>query len=127
MRVLTIDDDSVSTFIIRENLRIINEEIEVNEKLSLVDALLFLRNRLKKKSIPDVIICDYNLPPYTAKDFLRIYKQHFQPAFPSTKIFIISASIDQNIRNEISNYDFITGVYNKADFDEKLIKIVSVD
>ena len=124
MLILTVDDDIVNNLIIRENIKIINKKIVVIEKSTLVDAICFLRNCREKATIPEFIFCDYNLPPYSGKDFIRIFKRFFLQKCASTKIYLISAAVDQNLKDEIVGYDFIAGLYNKTDFDEKLKKII---
>ncbi len=123
--ILTIDDDYVNNIIIRENIKTIDDRIEVIEKSSLIDAICFLRNCRDKKSIPAIILCDYNLPPYTGQDFARIYKRFFFKKNDPTKIFLISATIDQNLTAEIEKYKFISAVFNKSEFDEMLEEIIS--
>ncbi len=125
MRILTIDDDYVNNIIIRENIKTFDDRIEVIEKSSLIDAICFLKNCKDKDSIPAIIFCDFNLPPYTGLDFARIFKRFFLKKINPTKIFLISATIDQNLTAEIEKYKFISAVFNKSEFDEMLEEIIS--
>jgi response regulator RpfG family c-di-GMP phosphodiesterase len=125
MRILTIDDDMVNNLIMRENIKQIDPSIEVVEKMSLIDGILLLKSCKNKPSFPDFVFCDFNLPPFNAKDFIRVFNKFFFRQHPRTKIFIISAAVDNHLLGEIDEYEFVKGVLNKLDFDNHLRQILS--
>lgn len=127
MRILTIDDDAINNLIMRENIKQVDSGIEVIEKMSLIDGILFLKSCKNGPDFPEYVFCDLNLPPYTAKDFIRVFDKYFHHAHSETKVFIISAAVDNNPGRSIGEYPFLKGVLNKLEFDENLRQILSAE
>ena len=124
MRILTIDDDIVNNLIIKENIKLIDSSIEVTDTTNLVDGVLFLKKCKRDSDFPELIFCDLNLPPYSATDFVRIFNKFFTKYHETTKLFIISAALDERIKAEMQGYSFLKGFLNKLDFDEQLDEIL---
>ena len=127
MQILTIDDDMINNLIMRENIKQIDKNIYVIEKMSLIDGVLYLKSCKNKADFPEFIFCDLNLPPYTAKDFIRIFNKYFYPLHAYTRIYIISAAVDNKPERSMGEYPFLKGVLNKLEFDDRLREILSTE
>jgi len=67
-------------------------------------------NSFKK---PDLILLDLNMPVMDGWEFLEIYQQKYALLFPTTKILILSSTVNPKDKQRADQYLFIIGFENK--------------
>jgi len=70
--ILLVEDDDVDKMIVERALTDLNEKTQLVPTRNGAEALMYLRNRTKKK--PCLILLDWNMPKMNGQEFLTIVK-----------------------------------------------------
>jgi CheY-like chemotaxis protein len=115
--VLCIDDDRVSTFVMQLSLEKSAFCSEINIFNDGEMALEFFKNQsrlpITQRNIPELIFLDLNMPGLDGFDFLEYYASMFFPAFPDTKIIILTSSPDPEDQYKTRIYPFVLEYISK--------------
>lgn len=89
-------DDNVIELNVCESLLRSTFNCKVNSVKSVAGALEFLKKIRAGDEVPDVIICDLNLPYLDGYDFLKEYEGLPDHIKKSSRLYILSGSYDDN-------------------------------
>jgi CheY-like chemotaxis protein len=117
-KILMIEDDSITQILnkmVMKNTQFCNSvDVVFNGHLAIEYLENFTlnntENTLKK---PDLILLDLNMPVMDGWDFLEMYNQKYAGLFPSTKILILSSTVNPNDKERAAQDPIIIGFENK--------------
>jgi len=122
-RLLLIDDDEIGNFIFKERVNIsdmpVTCEALPNGKEAL-NYLLKLEEQGRKDQFPDVIFLDFQMPEMNGLEFLDKYNALLHSNHKSTKLVLVSASIDTETLKKAETYDAFTAYLDKPVFPHHL-------
>ncbi len=118
-RISLIDDDEVSNFIYRKLIKLISEDIQIQEYTN-ADQAIESMYALHSEEMPQIIFLDINLAGKTAWDFIDSFS--LLPDFQrkNTKIYILSASLDERDIIRAHRSPYVNGFLGKPVSFEKL-------
>lgn len=97
-KVMLVDDQEISNFIMRKYIEMCAPEVEVLEFTNPAEALEVVNNE-----DPDVIFLDLNMPLMTGWDFLDLMLERKM----LNKVLVLSSSIDPLDTARVSNYGHV--------------------
>ena len=77
--------------------------------------------KLYKDIMPDYVFLDLLMPKLNGKELIKLIKEHDS----SANIFVISADVQKNIKEEIENYNILSFI-NKPFNEEKAKEICRI-
>jgi CheY-like chemotaxis protein len=121
---LLIDDEEIFNYIQSEVIHNLRPEDEVVCHSSATDALHFLRTCIKNnEKWPDFIFLDIRMPEMNGFEFLEHLKEFDTTLFDSTKIYMLSSSLDERDVQRALSYPFVKGFREKPLSDSILADI----
>ncbi len=113
-----IEDDSITQMLnkmVMKNTQFCNSvDVVYNGNLAIEYVENFLINNTENSfKKPDLILLDLNMPVMDGWEFLEIYQQKYALLFPTTKILILSSTVNPKDKQRADQYLFIIGFENK--------------
>lgn len=96
--VLLVDDETIFNFLHTRILQLTRVTNEIQETLSGLEALEFLKSCSHNNRIPDIILLDLSMPVMDGFTFLDAFRQLDIPGKDQISIIVITSSIDQRDR-----------------------------
>jgi len=115
--VFGIDDDATASFIaavtikkaeFSKSFRSFNFPTEVIKYLEEQNKL-----DISKKTIPDLIFLDLQMPMMDGWEFLDMFNKEFASYFPQTRFIILSSSVDPDDASKAKKTASVLGFYQK--------------
>lgn len=121
--VFLVDDDDIFVYAMKRLMGMKGLAKEIISCGSIAEAISYLKTHSDEESqIPDIVLCDINLPDGKGWDFLNEYSQLKSQLVKTPKVYMLSSSViqDDRIRAEknedilkyfikpLSNEDFET-------------------
>jgi CheY-like chemotaxis protein len=122
--VLLIDDDLISSFLIKEILLRFKVTDHTHAVRNGREALDFIEENFKTETAcPDLIFLDLNMPVMDGFEFLEEFKKLSQIRKKSLKIIVLTSSANPSDVTKANEY-FIDGYLNKPLTFENLQKVL---
>ena len=95
-KVLCIDDDPISVMLCRKVISRAQFANQTDSANNGENALRYLQNIIETPTeiYPEIILLDLNMPIMNGWEFLENYERQFASLFSSTKIIVLSSTID---------------------------------
>jgi CheY-like chemotaxis protein len=126
-KVLLIDDDEIA-LMLSELVIELNEFAQQVVKLTNgKQGLDFFENlatglqHAKTKEAPSLVFLDLNMPIMNGWDFLDGFLRKYQVLFPSTRVVVLSSTVDPQDFARAKQYDFVVDFLNKPLTDDALL------
>jgi len=122
-RVFIVDDDEVSIFLTETTLAMeefARDYLSFMNTRDAIDALLASLNGTSPNPLPEIIFLDLNMPLMSGWEFLDALAPYEQQIIGSTRIFILTSSIDTQEAKQAEKYELIT------DFLEKPLSDITI-
>lgn len=121
-KVLIIDDDDLSIFLIGLTIEEIPFIKSYNSVTSGWEALKFLETCEDRG--PDLILVDLNMPEMDGFEFIQHYEDKFANVFPDTKLIVITSSQRESDRSRSLAFKSVKGFMQKPLTEEKIREIL---
>jgi CheY-like chemotaxis protein len=107
-QVLCVDDDPITLLLCKKVLERFSFCNEIITSTNGEETLLYLNTLLNTSSTkPDLIFLDLNMPVMGGWEFLEAFKTQNYKNFHTTKIVVLSSSIDPNDLKKAQNYPMV--------------------
>ena len=120
------DDDEVSIFLTETTLTMeefAREYLSFMSTKDAVDALLASLNGTSPDPLPEMVFLDLNMPLMSGWEFLDALAPYEQQLIGSTRIFILTSSIDTQEAKRAGRYRLITDFLEKPLTDLTIQKL----
>ena len=120
--VFLVDDDDIFVYAMKRLMGMKGLAKEIISCGSIAEAISYLKDHAGEQSeIPDIVLCDINLPDGRGWDFLNQYSQLKSQLAKTPKVYMLSSSViqDDRIRAE-KNEDvlkYFSKPHSKEDFE----------
>ncbi len=129
--ILCVDDDPITLMLCKKVIEKVNFAENTATALNGEEAINFFdrlieeqQNPSNTNSHPALVFLDLNMPVMNGWEFLDIYYQkNYHEIFGSTKIIIISSTIDPKDISESKKYSIVMDFYSKPITKEMLEKL----
>lgn len=111
--VWLIDDDELSNYLNANTLQTKKFSADVQVFTSAEEALAELDLSVKKKTFPDFIFLDLNMPVVDGWDFLNTYRNFPEEMKEKCTLYILSSSIDEDDINRSKLYEDVRDFFSK--------------
>lgn len=111
--VWLIDDDELSNCLNANTLQTKSFSADVQVFTSAEEALVELDLSVKKKTFPDFIFLDLNMPVVNGWDFLNTYRNFPEAMKEKCTLYILSSSIDEDDINRSKLYEDVRDFFSK--------------
>lgn len=92
-KLLLIDDDELTSYLIKKLINGIGEVKEFQIKENGLEGLEYLAElRYNQESFPDVILLDIDMPVMNGYEFAEIYENTYWNKYPGTKLIMVTSS-----------------------------------
>jgi len=118
VKILFIDDNEPNNVLTQAVIDADSMPIESFYALSIDKAISMLEGFEEAKNFPKLIFCDINLPVKDGYYFAKYYSEHFYEHNKEVKMFFMSADIQKDQFEELTQYPFVFDVYIKPFRDE---------
>lgn len=122
-KVLIIDDDDLSIFLIGFTLQKIPYIKSYESVTSGWEALKFLEE--SKGQGPDLILVDLNMPEMDGFEFMERYDKKFAAEYPETKLIVVTSSQRESDKTRSLSFRSVKGFVQKPLTEEKLRGVLS--
>lgn len=125
-RIFIVDDDEVSIFLTETTLTMeefAREYLSFMSTKDAVDALLASLNGTSPDPLPEMVFLDLNMPLMSGWEFLDALAPYEQQLIGSTRIFILTSSIDTQEAKRAGRYRLITDFLEKPLTDLTIQKL----
>jgi len=115
-RVFIVDDDEVSIFLTETTLAMeefAEEYLSFMHTRDAADALLASANGTSSDPLPEMVFLDLNMPLMNGWDLLDALAPYEQQIIDSTKIFILTSSLDAQEVKKAEKYKLVTDFLEK--------------
>ncbi|WP_017729700.1 response regulator [Nafulsella turpanensis] len=125
MKVVIIDDEQVSLFLIQQ--RLIHDGVATEKNvLSFQSAKEALTSLVQHdKDFPDIILLDLNMPEMDGWKFLKELAAYEPKITGQCRIFILTTSLDVLDEDRAKGHSMVAGFFHKPLSSEDIKKIVS--
>ncbi len=123
---MLVDDDTIHNFITEHFLKDNYPPVQVVSFINPEEALSHLSETATNRELrfPDVIFLDINMPLMNGWEFLEEYLNKNLQHISSTKIYILSSSLDPNDISKAQRYPIVSGFISKPLTPEKVNDIL---
>lgn len=122
-KVLVIDDDDLSIFLIGmtlEDITFIESHDSVNSGW---EALHYLN---EKDKAPDLILVDLNMPEMDGYEFIQRFEKDHWKNIPGTQVIVVTSSQRESDRTKSMSFPSVVGFVQKPISEEKIKGILGV-
>jgi CheY-like chemotaxis protein len=102
--VLLVDDDHVSSFLIKEILKTSKVAQQIYSTENGEQALRFIETHENKSSCPDLIFLDINMPVMDGFQFLEEFQKLSERVRKTIKIIVLTSSSNSQDRRKANEY-----------------------
>jgi CheY-like chemotaxis protein len=130
-KVLCIDDDQITLVLcelVIKKTNFANEVIKVNngkEGLAWFSSFLSKESALEKQEAPEMIFLDLTMPVMNGWDFLEEYVMKYSDRLPTTKVVIVSSTVNPEDFSRANNYDIVIDFISKPLTEEGLHELMT--
>ncbi|MDB5192845.1 MAG: response regulator [Segetibacter sp.] len=128
-KVLCIDDDQIALVLcdlVIKKAKFAKEVLTaMNGKEGLAFFSSYFKNNKESTEAPQIIFLDLNMPVMNGWDFLEDYVMKYADRLPTTKVVIISSTVNPEDFSRANRYDMVIDFINKpltTDGLEELMK-----
>ncbi len=126
IKYLLIDDDYIFNLIHKRIIQLIDKEGDVIEFKDSVMALLYIREILDRgETLPDYIFLDISMPEMNGFELLDSLSGYPTDIFSSTKLYIVTSSLNERDMEKAHSYPMLTGYYVKPLTIEVIKEIIT--
>lgn len=111
MKCLLIDDSPIDLLVQEKVVHTIFKQAEIFKAQTAQEALQWLNDNCD--AFPQIIFLDINMPIMSGFDFLEEFKNQFSAQTSSTRIFIVSSSLDPVDLNKAEKEELVKGYLTK--------------
>ncbi|MDX1544952.1 MAG: response regulator [Christiangramia sp.] len=119
-----VDDDEIFQFMVKKNIKAIDQDIEVITYTDGQKAMNGLKKDCKACHIPDIILLDINMPVMDGWQFLDFYDQLKYKIDKDISIYIISSSANPDDILRAQEMNDLSGYITKPVSREELENII---
>lgn len=130
-KVLCIDDDQITLVLcelVIKKTNFANEVIKVNngkEGLAWFSSFLSKDSAVEKQEAPEMIFLDLTMPVMNGWDFLEEYVMKYSDRLPTTKVVIVSSTVNPEDFSRANNYDIVIDFISKPLTEEGLHELMT--
>lgn len=126
-RYLLIDDDYIFNLIHVRIIKICDSEGEIKELKESVNALTYIKRIIENnEKLPDYIFLDLSMPEMNGFEILDELSNYPKELFASTKIYMVTSSLNEKDMNKAFSYPILTGYKGKPLNIETIKEIISI-
>lgn len=118
-----VDDDDIFQFMIKRNIKALDQDIEVIPYPDGQKALNALTEDGETSNIPDIILLDINMPVMDGWEFLKLYHHLKSKIDKDITIYIVSSSANPDDIHKAQELNDIAGYITKP-IDRKKIRTI---
>ncbi|MBP7282222.1 MAG: response regulator [Leptospiraceae bacterium] len=124
-KVLCVDDDAITLMLCKTTIRKAGFSEEIITAFNGEEALEYYEELAQKSQTeyPQIIFLDLNMPVIGGWDFLDEFMESYYEKFNSTKVVILSSSVDPRDKERAKNYPIVIDFFSKPISKEILRQI----
>lgn len=124
-KVLCVDDDAITLMLCKTTIRKAGFSEEIITAFNGQEALEYYEELAQKSQTeyPQIIFLDLNMPVIGGWDFLDEFMESYYEKFNSTKVVILSSSVDPRDKERANNYPIVIDFFSKPISKEILRQI----
>lgn len=124
-KVLCVDDDAITLMLCKTTIRKAGFSEEIITAFNGEEALEYYEELAQKSQTeyPQIIFLDLNMPVIGGWDFLDEFMESYYEKFNSTKVVILSSSVDPRDKERAKNYPIVIDFFSKPISKEMLRQI----
>jgi CheY-like chemotaxis protein len=124
-KLLLIDDDQLTSYLIKKLIGGIGEVKEFQIKENGLEGLEYLAElRYNQQSFPDVILLDIDMPVMNGFEFAEIYENIYWNKYPGTKLIMVTSSKRKPDFEKCLSYKCVVDCIYKPLTPEKIEQLV---
>lgn len=106
LKVLILDDDRINNDLNRTVLKLAGVT-DIDVRITGPGAIQYLKECMEKKSFPDIMFVDLNMPGMDGLTFISEYEKNFRKFSMSTRVVLLTNSIRHEDKVKASRYESV--------------------